>query len=69
MNLWCIVLTLWSSSFAEKPGTCPPIKTKCHSVKLPRSCTQDTDCPESMKCCYTGCGLHCVEPCNGKCSL
>uniref|UniRef100_A0A3B4AYI0 WAP domain-containing protein n=1 Tax=Periophthalmus magnuspinnatus TaxID=409849 RepID=A0A3B4AYI0_9GOBI len=50
MDLTCNFL------FTEsKPGSCPdpiPFFTTCK-----KECTDDSQCPKNLKCCYSGCGL------------
>ncbi|XP_068710293.1 uncharacterized protein [Montipora foliosa] len=42
-----------------RPGVCPFVSnaTKCHSQQ---TCSQDSDCPESSKCCDCGCVRRCT---------
>ncbi|CAH3189899.1 unnamed protein product, partial [Porites lobata] len=45
------------------PGICPVFEA---AVECPEQvdhfCTDDSSCPNSLKCCNTGCELDCVVP-------
>uniref|UniRef100_A0A3B3ZH79 WAP domain-containing protein n=1 Tax=Periophthalmus magnuspinnatus TaxID=409849 RepID=A0A3B3ZH79_9GOBI len=49
--------------FKTKPGSCPhPIP---HFKTCKKACSDDSQCPKNLKCCYSGCGLQCVPPAHG----
>ena len=45
-----------------RPGTCPVFKapTECPEENE-NLCEDDSSCSEGFKCCFTGCGLECVD--------
>lgn len=45
-----------------KPGVCPKRKVLQTLVACNNTCSDDTDCPGSNKCCFTGCSRNCVPP-------
>ncbi|KAJ0036909.1 hypothetical protein NQD34_005586 [Periophthalmus magnuspinnatus] len=47
-----------------KPGSCPaPVP---HFAPCPDECSDDSHCKKNLKCCYSGCGLQCLPPEDGK---
>ncbi|XDV45663.1 hypothetical protein PO909_013721 [Leuciscus waleckii] len=50
-----------------KPGVCPIKRYKpgqCAKIRFV-SCANDSDCATNLKCCNSGCGLHCLAPGTG----
>uniref|UniRef100_A0A915DEQ9 Anosmin-1 n=1 Tax=Ditylenchus dipsaci TaxID=166011 RepID=A0A915DEQ9_9BILA len=45
----------------RKPGSCPK-KTLVSNLECSAMCDQDGDCPETDKCCTSGCSRKCVAP-------
>ncbi|ESP04368.1 hypothetical protein LOTGIDRAFT_136322 [Lottia gigantea] len=46
----------------QKPGSCP-WHTRFSRRTCNRECFSDLDCDGLDKCCETGCGSACTEPC------
>ncbi|XP_071552780.1 uncharacterized protein [Panulirus ornatus] len=59
-----------SSHPTVKPGRCPPVRPQCPRVGVsfrpPTTCSHDSKCPGSEKCCYDTClGHHTCKPPTG----
>jgi len=70
----CSSVCLAVPVLANKPGVCPanPPGMACSLIGNPNACRDDTACPDSQKCCHTGCSSACVDalppkPKPGKC--
>ncbi|XP_078507358.1 uncharacterized protein LOC144767878 [Lissotriton helveticus] len=46
------------------PGTLPTSAPEC-AVVTAQSCSEDSVCPKSQKCCQTSCGRRCLDPIPG----
>ena len=51
-----------------RPGVCPYVSDpeRCPAEMTQQSCSQDSDCPESSKCCDCGCVRRCTRVSSGE---
>uniref|UniRef100_A0A7M4EL49 WAP domain-containing protein n=1 Tax=Crocodylus porosus TaxID=8502 RepID=A0A7M4EL49_CROPO len=52
-------------------GTCPQVMVQPSSSPCQSRCEDDRTCPRNQKCCFTGCGLECIDPqkcCQSSCA-
>uniref|UniRef100_A0A3B4AW30 WAP domain-containing protein n=1 Tax=Periophthalmus magnuspinnatus TaxID=409849 RepID=A0A3B4AW30_9GOBI len=54
---------LLSAVEESKPGSCPDVSPFFTTCK--KECTDDSQCPENLKCCFSSCGLQCIPPEHG----
>uniref|UniRef100_A0A8R1HTL2 Anosmin-1 n=1 Tax=Caenorhabditis japonica TaxID=281687 RepID=A0A8R1HTL2_CAEJA len=47
--------------YQEKPGACPNVKNQSN-YECSALCQMDGDCPETQKCCSSGCSRQCLKP-------
>lgn len=52
----------WSAAHA---GTCPEREVLQKEAPCNDSCSDDRDCSMSQKCCFSSCGLQCLDPESG----
>uniref|UniRef100_A0A3P9CYR9 WAP domain-containing protein n=1 Tax=Maylandia zebra TaxID=106582 RepID=A0A3P9CYR9_9CICH len=49
--------------FSVKPGVCP--HRRFDNIMCGEFCSNDSDCPDNEKCCFSGCGHQCMAPYTG----
>lgn len=47
--------------YQEKPGACPAVSNSSN-YECSALCQMDGDCPETQKCCSSGCSRQCLKP-------
>ncbi|CAL2027418.1 unnamed protein product [Caenorhabditis brenneri] len=47
--------------YQEKPGACPSVSNSSN-YECSALCQMDGDCPETQKCCSSGCSRQCLKP-------
>lgn len=50
--------------FSVKPGVCP--HRRFDNIMCGEFCSNDSDCPNNEKCCFSGCGHQCMAPYTGE---
>nr|A7X4K7.1 RecName: Full=Waprin-Phi2; Flags: Precursor [Philodryas olfersii]ABU68543.1 Waprin-Phi2 [Philodryas olfersii] len=56
--LFAVILPGTISAEQEKPGSCPNVDMPIPPLGLCKTtCSKDSDCSETKKCCKNGCGF------------